>query len=494
MFADIDITRAIVAAQTTHIRKAELGQFLTPFPIAQFMASLFRPPIHAHCHLLDAGAGIGSLCAAFLERARKKDFSFRGIEIDAFEIDDRLRPILARTLDEASSQHVKTRIIGGDFVLAASDFLNDDLFSGDLRRYSHAILNPPYKKIHSDSPHRIALAKTGIQVVNMYAAFVALAVELLEESGQLVAIIPRSFCNGRYYRPFRDFLLSHGAIQHLHLFNARDKAFKDENVLQENLIMLFERGGRQREVVVSNSTDDKFADYSMHTYPFSDIVQDNDPERFIRIPATPALDFIEESSEIKSTLTDLDIEVSTGPVVDFRLRQFIRDLPESNTVPLLYPSHFSGAKIEWPKPKSRKPNAIIKNTDTERWLYPNDFYVVTRRFSSKEEKRRIVASIVDPAAFPKARSLGFENHLNIFHCHGKGLSQELAWGLMAFLNTSALDVHFRRFSGHTQVNATDLRQIKYPSRAVLLRLGKWAKSNPDSNQIEVDAKVESLLR
>ena len=52
--------------------------------------------------------------------------------------------------------------------------------------------------------------------------------------------------------------------------------------------------------------------------------------------------------------------------------------------------------------------------------------------------------------------LGFENHLNVFHQHKHGLPDNLAHGLAAFLNTTAVDEHFRRFNGHTQVNATDL--------------------------------------
>ena len=123
---------------------------------------------------------------------------------------------------------------------------------------------------------------------------------------------------------------------------------------------------------------------------------------------------------------------------------------------------------------SRKPNAIMRNDETEKWLYPNGFYCVVRRFSSKEEKRRVVASVVDPAAFGDHSVLGFENHMNLFHEDKHGLPEALARGLAVFLNTTAVDEHFRRFNGHTQVNATDLRLMKYPSRDALFRVGEWA--------------------
>lgn len=42
-------------------RRHELGQFLTPHPVAEFMASLFE--VHrGEVRLLDAGAGAGSFC------------------------------------------------------------------------------------------------------------------------------------------------------------------------------------------------------------------------------------------------------------------------------------------------------------------------------------------------------------------------------------------------------------------------------------------------
>jgi hypothetical protein len=134
----------------------------------------------------------------------------------------------------------------------------------------------------------------------------------------------------------------------------------------------------------------------------------------------------------------------------------------------------------------KRGNAIALNPDTLKWLYPNGFYTVVRRFSAKEERRRIVASVVRPDAFPGAPMLGFENHLNVFHERRHGLPEELAYGLAAFLNTAAVDDYFRRFNGHTQVNATDLRLMKYPSRSTLADLGRWAKSQPHLTEAMLD--------
>jgi adenine-specific DNA-methyltransferase len=360
------------------------------------------------------------------------------------------------------------------------------------RRFTHAILNPPYKKIGSLSKHRLVLRQVGIETVNLYSAFVALSLSLMKPGGQIVAIIPRSFCNGPYYRPFREYLLQRAAIRHLHLFASRTKAFKDDGVLQENVIIRLECGGIPSAVTVSNSTDDSFSDLTTHEQPFDRIVLPGDPERFIHVPMALGHNAIERSEGVRATLFDLGIGVSTGPVVDFRLLAHIQAEPDEKTAPLLYPGHFTGKTTEWPKIGIKRGNAIQVNNETKKWLYPKGFYTVVRRFSSKEEARRIVASVVRPETFPDAELLGFENHLNVFHEGKHGLPEALAHGLATFLNTTAVDENFRRFNGHTQVNATDLRLMKYPDRSTLTVLGEWASRQPNLTQTAMDEETQKL--
>lgn len=482
--------------ERTSKKKSQLGQFFTPASVASFMAGLFTLGSGEMCRLLDAGAGEGALSAAFLKRCASGHLPFERVEVDAFEVDRSLHPCLTLRLADACADLDATFTVHGrDFIFAATEWLSGNLFAEPLPGYTHAILNPPYKKIRSDSEHRLALRSAGIETVNLYSAFVALSLALLEDSGQLAAIIPRSFCNGPYYRPFRKFLLERAALRRIHLFDSRVTVFKEDSVLQENVILHLERAGKQGPVTVSTSTDDGFADMTVREHPFERIVMPDDPEQFINVPTSSGLNRIELSDGIRSSVDDLKISVSTGPVVDFRLKEYLRGAPSPDSVPLLYPCHFNGGVIEWPKTGIKKPNAIQFSDDTRKWLYPNGYYCVVRRFSSKEEKRRIVANVVEPGAFAGAPKLGFENHLNVFHDVKKGLSRELAFGLALFLNSTAADEYFRRFNGHTQVNATDLRLMKYPSLEILVLLGELAakKSCACIAQREIDSLLESVL-
>lgn len=484
--SDLFVRDTAEAERKPVARKSQLGQFMTPPRIAEFMAGLFSNPFPNNVRLLDAGAGKGALTTAFVEQWRKSGPSGK-LAVHAYEADPAIIGELRPQLDAAAAKSISVDLFEGDFIERAATMIR----LGRGPRYTHAILNPPYKKIRSSSAHRSLLSAAGLETVNLYSGFVGLALDLLDQGGEMVAIIPRSFCNGPYYQPFRRFMLSRAAVKRIHLFEARDKAFKEEGVLQENIILHLVRGATQGSVEISTSTDDSFEDLAVTTNSFDRIVFPDDANQFIHIPTGTGGDELLGATAFCYSLAELGITVSTGPVVDFRMRDNLRANPEADTVPLLYPGHFNGVSLEWPREGFKKPNAIRLNAVTRKWLYPNGFYAVVRRFSSKEERRRIVASVVDPSRLP-GEVIGLENHLNIFHEGRKPLSEELARGLAIFLNATMVDQYFRRFNGHTQVNATDLRILRFPSRAVLIELGKWAKRMPAITQSVIDDKVSAV--
>lgn len=488
MLSVVEKTRLKVSRSTDPEKKSKLGQYFTPVSVSSFIAGLF-PVSKGECRLLDAGAGIGSLSSAFLDRCATGGLNFDKVQLKAFEIDQSIHVELDHSLSQFALKYpLSYQVIGDDFIERAVTAIQFKEYN-----FTHAILNPPYKKISSESRHRYLLREVGIETVNLYSAFVALAISLMAPEGQVVAIIPRSFCNGPYYRPFREFILNHTAVRHIHLFESRNKAFKDEAVLQENVIIRLERDGVPGPVMVSTSTDDTFEDLVAHEYPIDQIVFPDDKERFIHVPTPSDQSGGVFPSRLHCALSDIGVDVSTGPVVDFRLKEYLRAMPDIGSVPLLYPAHFGVSGTTWPIEGIKKPNAILLNSTTEKWFYPNGFYCVVRRFSSKEELRRIVASVADPNCFGHAQQLGFENHLNVFHERKKGLPEHLARGLAVYLNSTLVDEYFRRFNGHTQVNATDLKQLKYPDRSILIELGKWAVYQETLDQSVIDIKMGEVI-
>jgi tRNA1(Val) A37 N6-methylase TrmN6 len=466
-------------------RQSQLGQYFTPPGIAAFMAGMFGP-LPPEIRLLDPGAGSGALTAAFVAKARET--GYRGsIRARAFEKDELVLPDLEATMAALAGPQVETEIHAADFVQSAATAI----MLGRGARYTHCIMNPPYMKIGTGSETRGYLRGIGLETVNMYCGFVGLALDLVAAGGELVAIVPRSFCNGPYYQPFRKFIFRRAAILHIHLFESRNKAFKSDGVLQENIIIHLKRGEPQGSVKISTSGDGTFCDYVERSVDFSKIVYPDDDEQFIHIPTGDASELL-TSRAFAYKLKDLGLSVSTGPVVDFRMRDDMCEPDDDDAVPLLYSSHFLKDDLVWPKENFKKSNALRRDASTEKWFYPNGFYSVIRRFSSKEERRRVVANLLDPARLPPGDVIGIENHLNVIHQGKRPLPENVARGITVYLNSTAVDLYFRRFNGHTQVNATDLRTMRFPSLDAIENLGAWAKKQGRLTQEEIDAKVDGL--
>lgn len=481
---DVDARRQRIGRGTARERKAALGQFMTPGSIATFMASLLPNAAGRDASLLDAGAGIGSLTSAVLERQVNGDFNAPSLTVAAVELDDVLVPHLDETLRgySAADPRITHEIIEADFLSVAMAMIGRGAAG-----FTHVILNPPYKKISSQSLERERLRSLGIETVNLYSGFVGASLLLTATGGTICAIIPRSFCNGPYYRPFRNFILDNAALRRIHLFGSRSEAFSEDDVLQENLIIVLERGAIQSDVVLSSSRDASFRDLQTWSLPADTIIKPDDPERMIHLPTEDEARGILPPS-FRQTLKGIGLQVSTGPVVDFRMRDHLRADPQADAVPLLYPVHFVDGRLVWPRKGIKKPNAIIDNEETRRWLFPRGTYVLVRRFSSKEERRRVVATLVREVEIPTP-FVGFENHLNVFHVAKSGLDANIAAGLTVYLNSTLVDLHFRTFSGHTQVNATDLKNLPYPSIEVLVELGRDALERP-LTQVEIDSRLE----
>jgi len=491
----LDHIRKSFNGEISRADRFDIGQFLTPSAIARFMSSMFKSGPQ-EVRILDPGAGTGVLFATAVETLLSQENRPLSIKVVAYETDSTILPYLEETLKRCHSLCISNGIeFHGiikreDFVSAAIEETRESLFAGPVERFTHVILNPPYRKINRQTAMSRLLYSSDIEVGNLYAVFVWLSMLLLEPCGQMVAITPRSFCNGPYFNKFRAAFLNMMNLKRIHLFESRKKAFGDDNVLQENIIYHAIRGiEKPKSVTISTSEGLDFNKARSISAPYSRVIHPNDRDMFIHLgvdntDTSPA----ERIKGFSSSLKKLSVSVSTGRVVDFRAREHLRQSPKKDTVPLIYPCHFENGFVIWPVESGKKPNAIESSAETSDLLVEAGFYVLTKRFSSKEQKRRVMAAIYDPARID-TRLVGFENHLNYFHKQGKGLPADLAKGLALYLNSTIADQYFRLFSGHTQVNATDLRKMPYPTHEQLLRLGAYVEETMP-NQETIDAIIE----
>ena len=342
-------------AKLTAAERSQMGQFFTPPPVAGFMASLFGET-EQEIRLLDAGAGAGALTAAFVEEMLLGTPQPSAISVIAYEPEALLAEYLRCTLS-ACQQICQERGIGfcgkvleQDFIHAGAEMLRMGLFPVERHSFNRAILNPPYKKISSDSFHRQLLSGVGIETSNLYTAFLAIVAELLEPGGELVAITPRSFCNGPYFKAFRKLFLGTMTLRRIHVFESREEAFKDDEILQENIIFHAVKTDAKERVLLSTSHGPSGDGMTLREVDYDEVIHPDDPDQIIHLATSEMDHFVRERiNQFRFSLDDLGIGVSTGRVVDFRAREFLRDAPDAGSAPLIYPTHLEDGGIRWPK-------------------------------------------------------------------------------------------------------------------------------------------------
>lgn len=468
----VEERRKVALAGMDPSQQAALGQYFTPDRAALIIAGMPRVPHASTIRVLDPGAGNGMLTAALVDRlvAERPDVK---IQVTAIEIDAALRPTLRQTLDDLEALGSVTT------ELLEQDFLAWGLSTND--RFDLVIQNPPYAKLQTGSPRQNLLRAAGIDVPNIYAAFLALGVRLLVDGGQQVAITPRSWMNGTYYSRFRHEFVRSAGIDAIHTFESRSKVFGDTGVLQEAIVVSATRNRHPAEVTVFTSHDHT-DQASQRSVAYGDVVTAD----FIHVPATEedAAAVAWMTQHATHSLAELGLTVSTGRVVDFRSRDMLFQERVNGAWPMVHANHLRNGETRHPIGAKKPEWFHAAPAIASKLLVPAGAYVLIKRFSAKEERRRVVAGVWTSNA-----ETAFDNKLNYVHASGQGLDPDVARGLAVFLNSSRLDAYFRVFSGHTQVNATDLRQMRFPSIAQLHALA----AVDAVSQNAIDDAVEAVL-
>ncbi len=487
-----------------NIRKFK-GQFFTPKQVGKFMANLIEIN-KSKIELLDPGAGTGMLSCAFCDRLLDKEETV-SINIDAYENDPELIPLLKKTLKvckvelKRRGHELNFKIYEKDFILHNAVYFNnyDLCVDPNIKFYDFVISNPPYYKLNKNSPQSTVMMDLVSGQPNIYALFMALSTSMLKTEGELVFITPRSFCSGLYYKKFREWLLDNIQITNIHIFESRKDVFDKDNVLQENIILKAKRSvdntRTELKIRISKSKDKSFTNFEWIDLPYNDIVLSKNGDIIIRIPTSDRDSRIMHLIDsMPNTLHSLGLEISTGPVVHFRAKEHL--LPElkekGKEAPLLWMHNIKDMDVIWPHQKNNKELAIKISKKTRPLLVPVKNYVLVKRFSSKEQKRRLYAGIL-LASEIKHELIGLENHLNYIHRPFGELSEDETYGIAAFLNTSITDNFFRAMNGNTQVNATDIRKLPLPSKEEICMIGSKVRSKRPEVGPELDSLISSIL-
>jgi adenine-specific DNA-methyltransferase len=483
-------------------KRKQRAQFFTPLKVSKFMGDMFTID-KTEIKLLDAGAGVGNLSAAFCQRLLDSREKY-SIKIDAYENDQELIPALANNLKVCiqelndNGHQASYNILAHDFVEKNQAFLDSNMVkqpSLDIG-YDFIISNPPYYKLNGESIQAEIMRNHKLGHPNIYALFMILAARLLKQNGELVFITPRSFCSGLYFNKFRKIFLETVRIDHIHLFQSRRDIFRDDDVLQENILLRATKSNVALETVkISSSKTKQFSDYGEIVAAKTDVIFKKNGDVFIRIPASQCdLDIQRLVDAFPNVLHDLGLEVSTGPVVIFRTKETVNSQSDSEctTVPLLWAHNLNNMLIDLSRERKGKAKFIKVNEESRSILVQRKNYILTKRFSSKEEQKRLQTAVFAKDSFPH-KFVAFENHLNFIHQLKGEMPDEVMWGLAALLSSNIVDNFFKSLSGSTQVNAVEIRSLPLPSMEQIKEIGtKIMQAKPVTDYL-IDNIVLSTL-
>ena len=497
--------------QVTIKHKKNNGQFFTPTQIARLMAS-FSELKKSSIKILDPGCGTAILSCALIEHLVEPTNNIVFIDLVAYETDPDLISFSQKTLDYLQ-EWLLEKGVTLNYLIHVHDFILDNahalttnklpsLFeesNKEILSFDIIISNPPYFKLSSDDKRTIAAKELVSGQPNIYSIFMGIAAKLLSENGELIFITPRSFASGSYFKAFRELFFNSVQINKIHLFNSRKDTFNRDSVLQETVVIkaIKEKINPNKNVLVSSSLGIKdIFQPKIKYFNASELIDLNSKEKILHLPTSDKEESILNLvSSWGNILADFDIKISTGPVVSFRASDFIEKNYENGTTflaPLFWLHNVNKMSLEWPKQLKEKGQFIQIESGSKSLLLPNKDYIFLRRFSTKDDKSRLIPA---PYFCNYATSdyIGVENKVNYLYRKGGYLNRNEVIGLCALLNSELFNTYFQIFNGNVNVSATELREMKLPPFTSILEIGDKIILSNDYSMNNVNSIVNELF-
>lgn len=448
---NIDNLSQYHATKTSAQEKRSLGQIFTPLPMARQLISLIKDFSVKKQNYADPGSGTGILSAVLLSR-HAIESSCPPNSLTAFEADSRLHKDWKQNFSDISYELGMSGdgcILSSDFYQEADSILRTGCTASG-KKVSKLITNPPYKKLAANAPISLLLKEYDIYAPNHYAAFIALSVRWLDDNGDLLAIIPRSFFNGAYFKRFRNWLTSIMSIEHIVAYESRSNFGK--NVLQENVCLYLKKNKQRPMIRIS------FCEHAQ-AIATHDIILPSDQVlgELWKLPAKPEqVRALKENSKRLHTLESLELTVNTGAIEVHR-----KQCKKSLTEHVFYSRDFdANGKIIWAETK--KPRHFAYGRGVFNLPVSGEGFVAIKRITANDgDKNRIIPTWVsrDSTGLDK---ISFDNHIQVFSVNGKPMPVRAGQKLLRFLQTKEANLCMSAISGTTQVNISDLHALNYP--------------------------------
>lgn len=259
---------------------------------------------------------------------------------------------------------------------------------------------------------------------------------------------------------------------------SRDKVFSEEQVLQETMIIRVKKTVNipSHVLITSSKSNDDFNDITKLDVPYASVVTGS--SLYVYLPTSEAdIRVLDMINTYRYTFPDEGLRMRTGIVVDFRQWEDLRKEPGEHHLPLFYSQHIRGGKVNH-NPSGKEYDWII---DSKRGLIQkNKNYVFCKRFTAKEERRRLQCGIYNPKEFEQYSFIATQNKINyVDRVDGEEMDIDTTYGVYALLNSTLFDMYYRILNGSTQVNSTEINSIPVPPMNIIDHIGDRLRDSGD---------------
>lgn len=458
--------------------KQKLGQYFTPVEAARMMAGFAENLTTGnYIKILDPGAGIALLSCALIEHIVMETSSrfsqLQEIDLVVFEIDKSIIPYTRLSLNylkdwtAARGIRLKFALHEIDFIDEYKYVIQNNYLSGLSEipgQFDIIISNPPYFKLHKDDPRAHAADKILSGHLNIYFIFIYISACLLKNNGELLFLIPRSFCSGNYFKEFRSKLLKLIKLEHIHLFSSKCNLFEQNSVSSEAVIV---RGVKTNESKTIYALDVSYSESLRDKISFNYSYSFDAEKNIIYLPSSQAeKNVIDIVTSWKGSLNSLGFRISAGRLLKSKASAFMSGSSETtnnNYAAVLNLNGFSGY--------------IKVCGETKDLLIPDRNYLLLRRYNTKYDDRRISA-----AAYIKDSSKDSLNNSGLIaldkqllyaeKSESSSIDKDELPGIAAVLNSRLMDRYIKTAYGDINLSPDEIADLPLPPVEIIKETGR----------------------
>ena len=317
------------------------------------------------------------------------------------------------------------------------------------------IQNPPYGRVRLDAEERQKWSHLLYGHANLYGLFIGAALEDLDATGVLAALVPTSFTSGLYFSKLRETLSIRAPLRSATFVAARDGVFA--NVLQETCLTVFSRRpSRWATIATVNGRVEQVGRVSSP--------RGGGPWLLPRRPDDAAT--AASAATLPTRLADVGYRCSTGPLVWNRRQADLSPDCVREAVPVVWAADIDGGRLHRDKARDGIRFMRLRGNDDTVLVLDRPAVLIQRTTAPEQSRRLIVADLSEEDLRAWGGRVVVENHVNVLR---PTLEKPLLTRatLVAVLSTGALDRVIRSLSGSVAVSAYEIESIPFPDAETL---------------------------